>query len=118
MDAARIRRETIRWKILQALSDACPPGAFGLLVLKAIRNEFRRALQKDFTDVTLEEFRRNSAYLEKRGLITLERCANSRLFYQLTPTGDAVARYTAPAGRGIIRPFRHQRRKTDKPEQN
>lgn len=95
VDMARAERETLRWIILAALWHARPYGTSEYVLL--------RAAQDIPINATPDMVRRKLHYLEGLGLVKVE--TGAPLWHaQLTPTGEDVVDYRAPAPVGVARP--------------
>jgi len=99
MDPQKIRRETQRWNVMQALYNARPIGAYEELVLAVIR-----AL---FPDATQHEARLALDYLADRDLVTLSKQPDGRWFAELNRHGVDVVEYTVDCEPGIARPAKY-----------
>ncbi|WP_217994845.1 hypothetical protein [Methylogaea oryzae] len=99
VDAAKIRRESMRWYILLTLQNAQPIGAFEELILTT--------LQGIYTDATQHEVRVQLDYLHSRDLVDIERKPDGRWFAKLDRYGVDVVEYTVDCEPGIARPPKH-----------
>ncbi|PAT41202.1 hypothetical protein [Vandammella animalimorsus] len=99
IDAARARREGLRWLILLTLNNARPLGSFDGLVLTVA--------QAEFPDATELEVRREMEYLQDRVLIEVQPKPDGRWFCKLTRHGVDVAEYTVDCEPGIARPAKY-----------
>lgn len=93
---ARVRREQIRWFLLQALNVARPVGAMDAMLLAIV--------QATYADATLQEIKRELDYLEERELVKIERGPTDRWHCDLTRHGVDLVEYTTPVEPGIARP--------------
>lgn len=98
-DTAKVRRESMRWKILLILNSAHPVRAREELVLAA--------LQSAYPDTTVLELRRELDYLADRELVALNKDSSGRWFADLTRHGSDVAEYTVDCDPGIARPQKY-----------
>lgn len=98
VDAAKIRRESMRWYILLTLNNARPVDPHEALVLSTI--------QGIYTDATQHELRREMDYLADRSLVTLDKKPTGEWVCGLTHYGVDVAEYTIACNPGIARPLR------------
>lgn len=99
LDAAKIRRESIRWFLLLTLNNARPVGAYEELLLATI--------QAIYQDATQQELRRELDYLASRELIDLKKEPSGRWFSELTRYGTDIAEYTIDCEPGISRPTKY-----------
>ncbi len=99
IDAAKIRRETIRWNVILCLNVARPIGAWEELVLQT--------LQAIFPDCSPLELRRELDYLEERELLKVRRDPSGRWHCELTRTGIDLAEYSVDCEPGIARPEKY-----------
>ena len=98
-DAAKIRRETLRWNILLVLNNARPIGAAEELVLATV--------QGIFPDATALEVRRELDYLGVRELVNIKKEPSGRWFADLTRHGVDIAEYTVDCQPAIARPQKY-----------
>lgn len=99
IDAARSRREAIRWYILLTLNNARPIDTHEAVVLTT--------LQGIYPDITPLELRRELDYLADRSLITLDRQPAGVWIAGLTSLGVDIAEYTVECRPGIARPAKY-----------
>ncbi len=99
VDAAKIRREALRWLILLTLNNARPIGAFEGPILSVAQSEY--------PDATALEMRRELDYLDDRKLVEVEKRPDGRWFCALTRYGVDVAEYTVACEPGIARPEKY-----------
>lgn len=99
IDAARARRESIRWYILLTLNNARPIDTHEVVVLTT--------LQAIYPDITALELRRELDYLADRSLITLDRQPAGVWIAGLTSLGVDIAEYTVECRAGIARPTKY-----------
>jgi hypothetical protein len=96
MNAAKSRREAMRWYILRTLDNARPVDPHEALVLSTI--------QGIFIDATQLEVRRELDYLKDRDLVTLVKQPSNVWIAGLTRYGVDVVEYTLDCDPGIARP--------------
>ena len=99
IDSAKVRREQIRWVLLQGLYNARPQGAYEQVLLSIIQ-----ALYPDSTQL---EIRRELDYLEARSLAELRKEPSGRWWADLTRHGVDFCEYTIDAQAGIARPEKY-----------
>lgn len=99
IDAAKARRESMRWNILLVLNNARPVGAHESLVLSI--------LQDVYPDATPLELRRELEYLSDRSLVDLDKAPSGIWRADLTHLGVDVAEYTVEVFPGIARPTKY-----------
>ncbi|MDD3329671.1 MAG: hypothetical protein PHW25_21565 [Zoogloea sp.] len=99
VDAAKIRRESLRWLILLTLNNARPIGAFEGPILSVAQSEY--------PDATALEMRRELDYLDDRKLVEVEKRPDGRWFCGLTRYGVDLAEYTVACEPGIARPEKY-----------
>ena len=98
----KIRREAMRWHLLQIADVARPVGIYTEAMLPII--------QSVYADSTENELRRNLDYLEERELVKVKKDPTDRWFVELTRTGIEVVEYTIDCQPGIARPIHHASR--------
>lgn len=99
IDHVKIRRESIRWNLINTLDKARPHTSseqFLLDVMRAI-----------YPDATPLEVRRELDYLADRELVSLEKQPAGAWFADLTRYGVDIAEYTIVCEPGIARPDRY-----------
>lgn len=99
LDAAKVRRESMRWHILLTLNNSRPIGACEELVLATV--------QGIYPDATSLEIRRELDYLASRNLVDLKKEPSGRWFSGLTRYGVDLAEYTVDCEPGIARPQKY-----------
>jgi hypothetical protein len=99
IDAARIRRESIRWHAILTLNNARPIGAFEESILAVV--------QAIYPDATPIELRQALDYLAERELVELDRQPHGRWHASLTRWGIDLAEYTVDCDPGIARPVKY-----------
>lgn len=98
----KIRREAMRWHLLQIADVARPVGIYTEAMLPII--------QSVYADSTENELRRNLDYLEERELVKVKKDPTDRWYVELTRTGIEVVEYTIDCQPGIARPIHHASR--------
>lgn len=96
VDIAKVRREGMRWNIINILNKARPyptNETFLLDVMRAI-----------YQDTSPLEIRRELEYLADRDLVDLNKQPSGTWFSDLTRYGVDLAEYTLPCEPGIARP--------------
>lgn len=96
IDHAKIRREAIRWHLLDAVNTSRPYG-IGTEPLLSI-------VQSVYPNATHNEVRINLDYLEEREMVRIKKDPLDRWFLDLTRTGIEFVEYTIDAQPGIARP--------------
>lgn len=96
MDIAKIRREHIRWHLLQAINLSRPVGIYTEPLLVIVRSVY--------PDATHQEVRLNLDYLEEREMVRIARDPMDRWMVELTRTGIDFVEYTIDAQPGVARP--------------
>lgn len=99
----KIRREAIRWHLLQIADVARPQGIYTDAMLPIIRGVY--------PDATEEEIRRNLDYLEERVLVKVQKDPMDRWVVELTRHGIDLVEYTTDVQPGIARPANHAPRR-------
>jgi ribosome biogenesis SPOUT family RNA methylase Rps3 len=99
IDIEKMKREQLRWLILETLNSARPIGANEGLVLNVV-NDVQGA-------VTALELRRELDYLADRGLATVTGKQSSIWHAELTREGVDVVEYTVECDPGIARPVKY-----------
>lgn len=96
----KLRREAIRWHLLQIADVSRPRGVYTEAMLTII--------QSVYPDATESELRRNLDYLEERELVRIQKDPTDRWFVDLTRVGIEVVEYTIDCEPGIARPLMHR----------
>ncbi|MCL2345149.1 MAG: cytoplasmic protein [Desulfobulbus sp.] len=99
VDHAKVRREGMRWNLINTLNKARPHTAseqFMLGVMRAI-----------YPDATALEVRRELDYLADRELVDLTKDPSGVWFADLSRHGVDVAEYTVVCDPGIARPEKY-----------
>jgi hypothetical protein len=99
IDAAKARRESMRWYILLTLNNARPVDPHEAVVLAT--------LQGIYPDATALELRRELDYLKDRSLVTLKKEPSGVWIAGLTHYGVDIAEYTVDCRPGIARPEKY-----------
>ncbi|XQE65790.1 hypothetical protein ACOAPY_14090 [Pseudomonas sp. P3C3] len=99
IDAAKARRESLRWYILLALNTSRPVDPHEAVVLSII--------QGIYPDATAMELRREMDYLADRSLVTLNKQPMGVWVCGLTSLGVDIAEYTVECRPGIARPEKY-----------
>lgn len=100
IDAARLRREFIRWILLIALNNArASGGASETLLLQIIQGEY--------ADATALEVRAELDYLEARDLVAIDRRPDGRWVADIGRYGIDVVEYSVDCDPGIARPKKY-----------
>lgn len=99
VDQKKVRRESMRWNLINTLDKARPHTSseqFLLDVMRAI-----------YPDVTALEMRRELDYLADRELVDLQKQPSGTWFADLTRYGVDIAEYTIDCEPGIARPAKY-----------
>lgn len=96
IDEQKVRRETIRWGLLNSLNNAQPYGAFEEALLAIIIAVYQ--------DATKLELRKQLDYLFDRELIALVKQPDGRWHASLSRHGVDIVEYTIDCDPGIARP--------------
>lgn len=96
IDMTRIRRETLRWRLLQILNHAQDIGIYSESILCVT--------QTLYSDTNDKEIRRELDYLSGHGLIAIEKQPHGRWHTKLTSVGIDFVEYTINDIKGISRP--------------
>lgn len=99
IDFEKMKREQLRWLILETLNSARPIGANEGLILQVV-NAAQGA-------VTALELRRELDYLADRGLVVVTGKASPVWHAELTRNGVDVVEYTVDCDPGIARPVKY-----------
>ncbi|MDR2261566.1 MAG: hypothetical protein LBE06_11705 [Azoarcus sp.] len=98
-DVEKVRRESMRWNILNVLNKNRPHLMSEVFLLDIIRAIFPGA--------TLVELRRELDYLEERNLVKLSKKPTGQWFAELSRYGIDIAEYTVECHPGIARPEKY-----------
>lgn len=99
VDLSKVRRESMRWNLINAVNKARPyvsSGEFLVDVMRAI-----------YPDATIAEVQRELNYLETRELVTIEKSPLGAWHVNLTRPGIDLAEYTSDCEPGIARPTKY-----------
>jgi len=96
MDIERHLKETLRWRILQALDAGRPYAISEDVILTAVSG--------DDMPITHRDLRREMDYLEDRKLLKVNGKGTARWTAELTHYGVDVVEYTVECFPGIARP--------------
>lgn len=99
MDAAKIRRESLRWYLILALYNARPEEVCEEVVQTTMRSIY--------PDVTPLEVRQQLDYLAERELVELRKEPSGRWWGKLSRCGVDIAEYTIDVEPGIARPAKY-----------
>lgn len=99
IDHAKVRRESMRWNLLNTLNKMRPHTTGDLYVLDVMR--------AIYPDATHLEIRRELDYLSDRKLVDLKRRPDGQWFADLTRYGVDIAEYTVDCDPGIARPEKY-----------
>jgi len=99
VDAAKTRREHLRWVLLLTLNNARPVGCYEEVILVTV--------QGLYPDATQLEVRRELDYLDDRKLVEVRREPSGRWYADLTRYGVDIAEYTIDCDPGIARPAKY-----------
>lgn len=99
IDPAKIRREALRWHLIQALYFARP---------SELCEEVIQTTMRDIVpDVSPLEVRQQLDYLSDRELVKLRKEPSGRWWGDLTRIGTDLAEYTIDCEPGIARPAKY-----------
>ena len=100
IDAAKLRREFIRWILLVSLNNArASGGASETLLLQVAQGEYG--------DATPMEIRAELDYLAERGLLKLDKRPDGHWVADIGRYGIDVVEYTVECDPGIARPKKY-----------
>lgn len=99
IDAAKVRRESLRWLLLLALYNARPSD-----LVEAVMLSIAQAVYPDSTPI---EIRRELDYLADRKLVELRKDASGPWWGNLTRYGTDICEYTIDCAPGIARPLKY-----------
>lgn len=99
MDAAKIRRESLRWYLILALYNARPE--------EVCEEVIQTTMRSIYPDVSPLEVRQQLDYLEERTLVDLRKEPSGRWWSKLTRCGVDIAEYTIDCEPGIARPVKY-----------
>lgn len=98
-DMAKIRREGMRWNLINTLDKARPHTTNEQFLLDVMRSIY--------PDTTALEVRRELDYLGDRSLVELNKAPSGTWFADLTRYGVDIAEYTINCEPGIARPEKY-----------
>ena len=99
VDHVKVRRESMRWNLINTLDKARPHTSseqFLLDVMRAI-----------YPDATALEVRRELDYLADRRLVDLNKTPSGAWFADLARYGVDIAEYTIDCAPGVARPVKY-----------
>lgn len=99
IDAAKVRREQLRWYLILALYNASPN--------ELCEEVIQATMRGIYPDVTPVEVRQQLDYLESRELIKLRKQPDGRWWADLTRVGTDLAEYNIDCQPGIARPEKY-----------
>lgn len=99
VDHSKVRRESMRWNLLNTLNKARPYTSN-----EQFLQEVMRAI---YPDATALEIRRELDYLGDRDLVDLNKTPSGAWFADLTRYGVDIAEYTIDCDPGIARPVKY-----------
>jgi len=99
IDAAKVRREQLRWYLILALYNASPN--------ELCEEVIQATMRGIYPDVTPVEVRQQLDYLESRELIKLRKQPDGRWWADLTRYGTDLSEYTIECEPGIARPVKY-----------
>lgn len=99
IDAAKVRREQLRWYLILALYNASPN--------ELCEEVIQATMRGIYPDVTPVEVRQQLDYLESRELIKLRKQPDGRWWADLTRVGTDLAEYNIDCQPGIARPVKY-----------
>ncbi len=99
IDAAKVRREQLRWYLILALHNARPE--------ELCEEVIQATMRGIYPDVTPIEVRQQLDYLADRDLVKLRKQPDGRWWGDLTRFGTDLAEYTIDCEPGIARPVKY-----------
>ena len=99
MSIEQVRREGMRWNIINTLNKARPHTTSEVFLLDVMRGIYHQ--------VTPLELRQHLEYLSDRKLVGLTKQPSGRWFADLTRLGVDIAEYTIDCQPGIARPEKY-----------
>lgn len=99
VDHAKVRRESMRWNLINTLDKARPHTSSEQFLLQV--------MQAIYPDATALEVRRELDYLADRDLVELNKQPSGTWFADLTRYGVDIAEYTIECDPGIARPTKY-----------
>lgn len=98
-DLSKIRREAMRWNLINTLNKFRP--------YTTPEQRVFEVMQAIYPDTTAMEVRRELDYLADRKLLTLDKQPSGTWFADLTHYGVDIAEYTSECFPGIARPEKY-----------
>lgn len=99
IDLLKVRRESLRWHLLNALDKARPLGALDILLLDVVRCIY--------ADATANELHAQLDYLHSQTFVELDKRPDGHWHAKLTHIGIDVVEYVADCPVGISRPEKY-----------
>jgi len=99
MSIEQVRREGMRWNIINTLNKARPHTTSEVFLLDVMRGIYQQA--------TALELRQHLEYLSDRKLVELVKQPNGRWYADLSRLGVDIAEYTIDCQPGIARPEKY-----------
>lgn len=99
VDLAKVRRESMRWNLINAINKARPHVSSGDFLLDVMR--------VIYADATVAEVKRELSYLETREIAEIEKSPTGAWHVELTRAGIDLAEYTSDCEPGIARPVKY-----------
>ncbi len=99
VDLHKVRRESMRWHLLNALDKARPLGALDVLLLDVVRCIY--------ADASINELHTQMDYLEGCDLIDIRKQPDGHWHGKLTAVGANAVEYTSDCPMGIARPSKY-----------
>lgn len=99
IDAAKVRRESLRWYLILALYNARPEELCEEIIQGTMRSIY--------PDISPMEVRQQLDYLDDRDLVKLRKEPSGRWWGSLTRIGTDLAEYTISCEPGIARPAKY-----------
>ncbi len=99
IDLLKVRRESLRWHLLNALDKARPLGALDILLLDVVRCIY--------ADATANELHAQLDYLHGHHFVELTKRPDGHWHAKLTHIGIDVVEYVADCPVGIARPDKY-----------
>lgn len=99
IDLLKVRRESLRWHLLNALDKARPLGALDILLLDVVRCIY--------ADATANELHAQLDYLHSHHFVELTKRPDGHWHAKLTHIGIDVVEYVADCPVGIARPDKY-----------
>lgn len=99
IDLLKVRRESLRWHLLNALDKARPLGALDILLLDVLRCIY--------ADATANELHAQLDYLHSHHFVELDKRPDGHWHAKLNHNGIDVVEYVADCPVGISRPDKY-----------